>query len=377
MELSTSRTRSTIVIELDAIESICEALMNALGGMLGLKADDEAWVGPVRDGLTAKPQDFGAIVRHLLPKACACAAQAGADAAQLKKVSDCFGVLLSLLKRVQAEALAGVVDAVASGVVDIAAGDDEAAKAALDSLKLRLLANLHHICGPAERFSVYRRIVAHAAATGNAAVLSASPADVKLKLEQWGVTLADKRAVVLALAQALAGVAGREDDARQLLYMFVASYNGAAAAELAGVAPHAARLAQRAIEHALEMDQGLLNMDAVQHLANVPEHAALHRLLRIFLLGKLAEFDAFVAEHGDAGLRGLDRAVCETNMRLLSLCSLASEYESIPYAVIAETLRLEADQVETWIMKAIVAKLLTARGGTHPPCFHFCCANFC
>ena len=85
-----------------------------------------------------------------------------------------------------------------------------------------------------------------AAATGNAAVLSASPADVKLKLEQWGVTLADKRSVVLALAQALAGVAGREDDARQLLYMFVASYNGAAAAELAGVAPHAARLAQHA-----------------------------------------------------------------------------------------------------------------------------------
>ncbi len=48
-------------------------------------------------------------------------------------------------------------------------------------------------------------------------------------------------------------------------------------------------------------------------------------------------------------------------MRLLSLCSLACEYEAIPYKVIAETLRLEAGEVETWIMKAIVAKLVTGR----------------
>ena len=367
MELSSAASSSTIVIELDAIETICEALMNALGAMLSLKADDEAWVGPVRDGLTAKPQDFGAIVRHLLPKACAAASARGGDEAALKKVGDCFGVLLSLLKRVQASALGGVVDAVCAAIADdltAPAGEGQAAaQAALDALKLRLLGSVYHSCAGGERFGVYRRIVAVAASTGHAAGLTASPAQVKKQLEDWGVPLADKRAVVLALANALAAADGgaRAEDARKLLYMYVASFNGAPASELAGVAPQAAQLAKGACAQALEMDQGLLGMDAVQHLANVPEHASLHELLQVFLLGKLAEFDAFVARHGEAGLRGLDKTRAETHMRLLSLCSLACEYEAIPYKVIAETLRLEPGEVETWIMKAIVAKLVTGR----------------
>ena len=48
-------------------------------------------------------------------------------------------------------------------------------------------------------------------------------------------------------------------------------------------------------------------------------------------------------------------------MRLLSLCSLAAEHDAIPYDTIVGTLQIEKGEVEHWVVKAVISKLLDAR----------------
>ena len=48
-------------------------------------------------------------------------------------------------------------------------------------------------------------------------------------------------------------------------------------------------------------------------------------------------------------------------MRLLSLCSLATEHEEIPYDAIATTLQIDTKDVEKWVIAAVSSGLLTAK----------------
>jgi translation initiation factor 3 subunit M len=48
-------------------------------------------------------------------------------------------------------------------------------------------------------------------------------------------------------------------------------------------------------------------------------------------------------------------------MRLLSLCSLATEHEEIPYEAIATTLKIDKTNVESWVIDGVSSGLLTAK----------------
>jgi len=45
----------------------------------------------------------------------------------------------------------------------------------------------------------------------------------------------------------------------------------------------------------------------------------------------------------------------------LSLVSLASEHEEIPYSAIASTLSINEDEVEQWVIKAVSSGLMEAK----------------
>lgn len=49
------------------------------------------------------------------------------------------------------------------------------------------------------------------------------------------------------------------------------------------------------------------------------------------------------------------------HIRLLSLCSLATEHEEIPYSAIASTLKIDNADVETWVIDGVSSGLLTAK----------------
>jgi translation initiation factor 3 subunit M len=48
-------------------------------------------------------------------------------------------------------------------------------------------------------------------------------------------------------------------------------------------------------------------------------------------------------------------------MRLLSLCSLAAEHEEIPYAAIVSTLKVQPEEVESWVIQAVSSGLILAK----------------
>lgn len=88
----------------------------------------------------------------------------------------------------------------------------------------------------------------------------------------------------------------------------------------------------------------------------------MHTLLKIFQEGKLEDFHAFLASHPqDLQTWNLSEEECTRHMRLLSLCSLATEHEEVPYAAIATTLRVDPSEVEVWVIAAVSSGLLSAK----------------
>jgi len=108
--------------------------------------------------------------------------------------------------------------------------------------------------------------------------------------------------------------------------------------------------------------RGILSLPPVASLEMDPATKNMHTLLKIFQEGKLEDFHAFLASHPqDLQTWNLSEEECTRHMRLLSLCSLATEHEEVPYAAIATTLRVDPSEVEVWVIAAVSSGLLSAK----------------
>jgi translation initiation factor 3 subunit M len=58
---------------------------------------------------------------------------------------------------------------------------------------------------------------------------------------------------------------------------------------------------------------------------------------------------------------GVKKDECVRKIRLLSLCTLASSKPEMKYSEIAACMQINEGEVESWIIKAITAKLLDAK----------------
>ena len=112
----------------------------------------------------------------------------------------------------------------------------------------------------------------------------------------------------------------------------------------------------------LSCRHNMLGLPAVAALQSDPEHAKLHELLTIFSSGKLRDYKAFEQASPDVLVKyGLSAESCVASMRLLTMCSLATEHEEIPYKAIAAGLEVALEEVESWVVRCIGAKLIDAR----------------
>ena len=89
-------------------------------------------------------------------------------------------------------------------------------------------------------------------------------------------------------------------------------------------------------------------------------------LLTIFQEAKLEDYNAFLKSNGGPAKVlspwGLEEAACIRYMRILSVVSLASEHEEIPYTSIATSLQLPSEaEVESWVIAAVSSGLLAAK----------------
>ncbi|XVF58451.1 hypothetical protein PTKIN_Ptkin07bG0068000 [Pterospermum kingtungense] len=107
----------------------------------------------------------------------------------------------------------------------------------------------------------------------------------------------------------------------------------------------------------------LLGLPAVGQLEKDAKYALVYQLLNIFLTQRLDAYLEFQA--GNSTLMksyGLVHEDCITKIRLMSLVDLGSnESGQIPYDHIKDTLRINDDEVELWVVKAITAKLIECK----------------
>jgi translation initiation factor 3 subunit M len=106
----------------------------------------------------------------------------------------------------------------------------------------------------------------------------------------------------------------------------------------------------------------IMSLPPVLALEKNKETKPLFDLLSIFQQGKLEDFQSF-QKTNSATLEkhSISLPNATRNMRLLSLCSLATEHEEIPYDAIASTLQIESSDVESWVIDAVSSGLLSAK----------------
>jgi len=110
------------------------------------------------------------------------------------------------------------------------------------------------------------------------------------------------------------------------------------------------------------LQRGMLSLPAVAALKTNPATEPLYALLQILQEGKLTDFQSHLqAQPNLLATYSLSPATLTHNMRLLSLCSLASEHEEIPYSAIAQTLQISLDEVESWVVNAVSKDLISAK----------------
>jgi len=186
-------------------------------------------------------------------------------------------------------------------------------------------------------------------------------------LDEWNVPQNDSRR--RDLYKTVASVLPPTDVRRQrFLLLFVESYGAQENVSNDIVIELAKDAVIGAIRDPVSLfvhQRSMMSLPAVQAVGS--KYRVLLGLLRVFQEGKLSDYNAFVQSNGgseEAVLSpwGLDVQACKRNIRILSLCSLASEHEEIPYKVVAETLQLPSDgEVESWVIAAVSSGLLQAK----------------
>jgi translation initiation factor 3 subunit M len=276
------------------------------------------------------------------------------------EIEGCFNIAGSMAIQLEEADRKGLVDM----MIEIATGnvDDKAL------LRLRIVVNFYNILdkASAERFAIFKQIVHYAANSGHLDMLYNHFKTVESNMETWGLGVEGQRELYLLLSDVLAGDKSNDKskDSQDYLIKYLSTFEAgtAGAADVKARASQAIVGAIKTAEHSFSQNEGLIRLAAVSQLEGDKEHGTLFDLLKIFSESKLETYLVFQKKNeAYMKARGIDSEKCVKSMRLLSLCSLASEHEEIPYATIAQTLQVEADQVEEWVVHAITSKFVEAK----------------
>uniref|UniRef100_A0A7S1VVU9 Eukaryotic translation initiation factor 3 subunit M n=1 Tax=Grammatophora oceanica TaxID=210454 RepID=A0A7S1VVU9_9STRA len=181
-------------------------------------------------------------------------------------------------------------------------------------------------------------------------------------LDRWNVSPSDRR----DLYKAAASAPGLDQVSNQrFTLLLVGTYADSVDSEGLAASKAAAIGAIKDPVTLFTQQRTMLTMKAVQALEKESDTKVLYGLLKIFQESKLQDYLSYVQSHGgEAGCLapyGLSAETCERHMRILSLVSLASEHEEIPYSNVAQTLQVDESEVETWVVAAVSSGLLFSK----------------
>jgi len=261
-----------------------------------------------------------------------------------------FAVLISLLIKTQNEPLLRQL------LDEISANTSENTP-----LRIKVLINaFNHV--PLEnkdlRYTCFVKILQFSLDTKNAEMVIQKLTDLSKWIKEWSLSNFQSRLLYKLVYKNQKSV-NRIIAAQSTLITFLSTFQND---DVSSVVNEAVDTVVTAIRHPEIINfDSILELDAVTNLRHAT-FAPLYELLTVFASEKLEAFYPLFQTHAQyyEGL-GLVRDDCVRKLRLLSLASLAATQKEIPYQLVAQTLRIEVDEVESWIVTAIGLDLLEAK----------------
>ncbi|KAK1291575.1 hypothetical protein QJS10_CPB17g00729 [Acorus calamus] len=232
------------------------------------------------------------------------------------------------------------------------------------ALRLKILFNLYNLLeNPYSRFVVYTKALD--LAIEGKVTESVIPSFKKIDsfLKEWNIGTLDQRALFLSISNILKENKSLAKDSFCFLTKYLATFAGEDTYTMSEAKEEAVRAIVEFVKAPDMFQCDLLDMPAVGQLETDGKYALVYQLLKIFLTQRLdAYLDFHAANSTLLKSYGLVHEDCITKMRLMSLADLGSNDSGvIPYPLIKDTLRINDDEVEFWIVKAITAKLLDCK----------------
>ncbi|KHN28743.1 Eukaryotic translation initiation factor 3 subunit M [Glycine soja] len=182
-------------------------------------------------------------------------------------------------------------------------------------------------------------------------------------LKDWKIGIPEQRELFLAVSNILKENKSMSKDAFKFLTSYLATFLGDDSHVLSEAKEEAACAIVEFVRAPDIFQCDLLDLPAVAQLEKDAKYALLYQLLKIFLTQRL---DAYIDYHAANSTLlksyGLVHEECIAKMRLLSLVDLSSDGSGqIPYELIRDTLQINDDEVELWVVRGLTAKLIDCK----------------
>ncbi|KAL5654033.1 hypothetical protein ACJX0J_033352, partial [Zea mays] len=234
------------------------------------------------------------------------------------------------------------------------------------ALRLKVLFSLYNLLpSPYGKAFVYKKALELATAGKAAEYIIPSFKNIDSFVSEWGIDNLEKRELYLAITTILKDHKGMAKEYFNFLNKYLATFKGSddESATIGDAKEEAVAAIIEFVKSPNLFQCDLLNMPAVSQLEKDEKYQLVYELLKIFLTKKLDSYLEFQSANSDL-LKdyGLVHDECVTKMRLMSLLDLSSRCSGeIPYSAITVELRINDDEVEQWIVKAIASKILDCK----------------
>ncbi|XP_043706055.1 eukaryotic translation initiation factor 3 subunit M-like [Telopea speciosissima] len=231
------------------------------------------------------------------------------------------------------------------------------------ALRLKILFNLYNLLeNPYSKFYVYMKAL-NLAVNGKATehiIPSFKKMDSFVK--EWNIGTFDQRELFLTISNILKEHKNSAKDSFSFLTKYLTTFSGEDAYTMSEAKEEAVRAIVEFVKAPDMFQSDLLDMPAVGQLEKDGKYSLVYQLLKIFLTHRLdAYLDFHAANSTLLKSYGLVHEDCIAKMRLMTLADLGSNHGEIPYDLIKDTLRVNDDEVELWVVKAITVKLLDCK----------------
>ncbi|KAI3713127.1 hypothetical protein L1987_71699 [Smallanthus sonchifolius] len=234
------------------------------------------------------------------------------------------------------------------------------------ALRLKILINLYNLLeNPYSRFLVYMNALKLAMDGKVTEHIIPSFKMIDTLLKEWDLRVQDQRDIFLAVSNILKEHKSFSSPKETLKFLtkYLATFSGEDSQVMEEAKEEAAHTIIEFVKAPDVFQLDLLEMPAIAQLENDTKYALVYQLLKIFQTQRLdAYLDFYATNSALLKSYGLVHEECIAKMRLMSIVDLASnESGQIPYSLIKDTLKIEDDEVEPWVVKAITTKLVDCK----------------